>query len=73
MIQSLQLFFSIWCNNKTFVDLSFHRMNNPFIIALSNGPWKQFKMIFEEISMYFSLKLWHLEILPVLKMYLTPF
>jgi hypothetical protein len=31
------ILFSIWCNNKNLWTYNFHRMNNPFIIALSNG------------------------------------
>jgi Helitron helicase-like domain at N-terminus/PIF1-like helicase len=31
------ILFSIWCDNKKLWTYNFHRMNNPFIIALSNG------------------------------------
>lgn len=31
------IFFSIWCNNKNLWNYNFHRINNPFIVALSNG------------------------------------
>ena len=31
------IIFSIWCNNKNLWTYNFHRMNNPFIVALSNG------------------------------------
>ena len=31
------ILFSIWCDNKNLWNYNFHGMNNPFIIALSNG------------------------------------
>ena len=31
------ILFSIWCNNKNLWNYNFHEMNNPFIIALSQG------------------------------------
>ena len=31
------ILFSIWCDNKKLWNYNFHRMNNPFIIALSDG------------------------------------
>ena len=31
------ILFSIWCDNKNLWNYNFHRMNNPFTIALSNG------------------------------------
>ena len=31
------ILFLIWCNNKNLWTYNFHRMNNPFIMALSNG------------------------------------
>ena len=31
------ILFSIWCDNKNLWNYNFHKMNNPFIIDLSNG------------------------------------
>ena len=31
------ILFSIWCNNRNLWNYNFHRMDNPFIVALSNG------------------------------------